>query len=204
MSAINDDQRQNLMQTYSGLSDEELLTLARHSSELTEPARAALNEQMVRRGLDINLADDEEPASPEAGDLLTVRQFRDLPEALLAKGMLESAGITCFLHDDNMVRMDWLISNLLGGIKLLVRAQDLDLAEEILQEPIPESFEIEGVGNYEQPRCPNCNALDITLQALNKPIAYTSAYIGLPLPIGRDLWKCEACGCTRPNAKEAE
>jgi hypothetical protein len=63
-----------------------------------------------------------EPASgfnvAEKSDLLTLRKFRDLPEALLAKGALESAGIESQLVDDNMIRMDWFISNLLGGIKL--------------------------------------------------------------------------------------
>ena len=57
----------------------------------------------------------------EWDDLVMIRQFRDLPEALLAKGSLESAGIEAFLVDDNMVRIDWFLSNLLGGIKLSVR-----------------------------------------------------------------------------------
>ena len=51
-------------------------------------------------------------------NLVSIRQFRDLPEALLAKGCLESAGIECFFRDDNLVRLDWFISNFIGGIKL--------------------------------------------------------------------------------------
>jgi len=43
--------------------------------------------------------------------MVTVRQFRDLPEALLARDSLVSAGIEAELADDNMVRMDWFISN---------------------------------------------------------------------------------------------
>src|SRR6202020_2478284 len=41
----------------------------------------------------------------EVRELVTVRKFRDLPEALLAKGSLESAGIECFLADENLVRL---------------------------------------------------------------------------------------------------
>ena len=70
--------------------------------------------------------------------LITIRKFRDLPEALLAKGSLDSAGIESFLGDDNIVRLDWFISNLIGGIKLRVRPEDLEAAEEILNQPIPE------------------------------------------------------------------
>jgi len=63
---------------------------------------------------------------------VTVRRFRDLHEALLAKGSLDSAGIESFLADDNMVHMDWLMSNLLGGVKLRVESANLEAANEIL------------------------------------------------------------------------
>jgi hypothetical protein len=52
--------------------------------------------------------------------LVTVASFRDLHEALLAKGSLDSAGITCFLANENIVRLDWLYANAVGGIKLRV------------------------------------------------------------------------------------
>lgn len=61
-------------------------------------------------------------ANPAA--LVTIQHFRDIPEALLAKGKLESAGIECLLADGNLVRMDWLLSNAIGGIRLQVQKQD--------------------------------------------------------------------------------
>ena len=78
--------------------------------------------------------------------LVTIRQFRDLPEALLAKGCLESAGIECFLRDDNLVRLDWFISNFVGGIKLCVRPEDAQTARDLLDEPILEGLYVQGVG----------------------------------------------------------
>jgi hypothetical protein len=74
-------------------------------------------------------------------ELVTIRKFRDLPEALLAKGRLESSGIEAFLFDDNMVRMDWLISNLLGGVKLKVEEEDVEIAEEILDQEVSDDFD---------------------------------------------------------------
>jgi hypothetical protein len=133
------------------------------------------------------------PEEFEHRDPVTIRRFRDLPEALLAKGSLESAGIRCALADDNMVRLDWFISNLIGGVKLQVCPEDAAAASEILDQPIPEEFETEGTGEYRQPRCPNCQSLDVSFEELNKPIAYASAYIGLPLPIHHTAWKCHAC-----------
>ena len=93
----------------------------------------------------------------EKRNLISLRRFRDLPEALLAKGSLESAEIGCFLADDNMVRMDWFISNLLGGIKLLVNADDAEEAVAVLAQPIPESFEVQELGDYQQPTVQNAS-----------------------------------------------
>ena len=125
--------------------------------------------------------------------MTTIRQFRDLPEALLAKGSLDSAGIECALADDNIVRLDWFWSNAMGGIKLQVNPEDAASADEILNQPIPENFDVEGTGNYEQPRCPKCHSLDISFQELDKPVAYVSAYVGMPIPLRRPIWRCHAC-----------
>jgi hypothetical protein len=145
------DERNRLAQFYAALTDGELQQLAREGTSLTEEARAALAAEIARRGMPVEAVeietaetavldpaiDAEDSAAPrrraEMRDLLTIRQFRDLPEALLAKSALESAGIECFLGDDNLIRMDWLWSNLLGGIKLRVRQEDAIVASRLLE-----------------------------------------------------------------------
>jgi len=194
MSSHSDDESQRLSALYAALSDDELQRIAEDIDSLTDAARTAVAAEISRRGLTEIV--DEDPAEPEPVDLrqlVTLRKFRDLPEALLAKGSLESAGIECFLGDDNMVRLDWFISNLLGGIKLLVKPEDAEAANEILNQPIPESFEVEGLGNYEQPHCPTCQSLDVGFEELIKSVAYTSAWVGLPLPVHYKAWRCHAC-----------
>jgi hypothetical protein len=130
---------------------------------------------------------------PDLQQLVTIRKFRDLPEALLAKGCLESAGIEVVLCDDNMVRMDWFISNFVGGVKLLVRPADAAIAREILEQPIPQNIDVTGVGEHQQPHCPQCQSLDVTFRELNKPVAYVSAYFGVPISMTRQAWRCHAC-----------
>jgi hypothetical protein len=95
-----------------------------------------------------------------------------------------------------MIRMDWFISNLLGGIKLKVHPEDAEAATEILNQPIPETLDVEGVGNFEQPKCPHCRSLDITYEELDKPLAYLTAYAGVPIPGYKKGWTCHACGNT--------
>jgi hypothetical protein len=74
-------------------------------------------------------------------NLVTVRTFRDLPAAMVAKSVLEAAEIPCFLADANTIRIDWLLSNAIGGIKLRVREDDAAEANEILNQEMPEAPE---------------------------------------------------------------
>ncbi|MGA9641905.1 MAG: DUF2007 domain-containing protein [Terriglobales bacterium] len=186
-----EDERQQLAGVYLAKSDDELRQIVESGDELSEAAQEALEAEIERRGLAIESGGFD---VPEVNDTVTLRQFRDLPEALLAKGSLESAGIQAFLLDDNMIRMDWFISNLLGGIKLKVRAEDVEAANEILSQPIPEMVEVEGVGEYEQPKCPRCQSLDIGYQELNKFLSYGSAYVGIPIPVHQKAWTRHECG----------
>ena len=97
---------------------------------------AWLEDELDRRKLEVPEPESSpEPILPAMRHLVVLRRFRDVPEALLAKGRLEASGIECFLADENMVRMDWFISNLLGGVKLLVQAADFSKASEILNDP---------------------------------------------------------------------
>ena len=128
-------------------------------------------------------------------DLVTIERFRDLPEALLAKGKLESAGITCFLADTELVRTDWLWSNLIGNMRLQVRAEDADDALALLHEPIPPTLATDELGDaYHQPHCPNCDSLDVAFEAINRFWSYGLMFFGFPIPIRKNKWKCYNCG----------
>ena len=139
------EERNRLAQVYAALSDGELQQLAREADSLTPEAQAVLAAEMSRRKLPAEPESEIEPEDSarkqraDLRDLLTIRQFRDLPEALLAKSVLDSAGIECFLGDDNLIRMDWLWSNLLGGIKLRVRQEDALVASRLLEQSAAES-----------------------------------------------------------------
>ena len=127
-------------------------------------------------------------------DFVMVRRYRDLPEAVIVKSILDAEGIDCVLSDENLVRMDWFWSNLLGGVKLWVRQQDLENAKELIDQNPPEHFDVEGVGAFSQPHCPQCQSIDISFRELNKRVAFITAYVGLPIPLKRRGWKCHACG----------
>lgn len=189
-----EQERVRIAGVYSAMSDEELGQIAESGDELSTAAQEAFQAEVARRGLKMAIAPPRGEDVFEFNETVTLRKFRDLPEALLAKGSLESAGIQAYLADDNMIRMDWFISNLLGGIKLKVRAEDAEAASEILNQPIPEMLDVEGVGNFEQPKCPRCQSLDVTYEELNKSLSYWTAYAGVPIPVYKKGWTCHACG----------
>lgn len=191
----SDRSEKDLSTKYRNMADGELLQLAQQPWALSEAAWEALEDELDRRGLEPPQPDPvPQIVTQEKRNLVLLRRFRDIPEALLAKGKLESAGVECFLGDDNMVRMDWFISNLLGGVKLLVDAEDFTEASKILNEPIPDELLVDGLGKYVQPRCPSCGSLDIGYGGLDKGVAYTSAWLGVPIPLSFDGWRCQACG----------
>jgi hypothetical protein len=201
-----EQERQRLAKLYAAMSDGELEAIAADSVELTDVARQALTDELARRHPEEGAAADTgvgpEHDSVELADVVSIRQFRALPEALLAKGALDSAEIESFLVDDNMIRMDWFWSNLMGGIKLCVKQEDAEAALDLLEQSIPEEFEVEGVGQYEQPRCPKCQSLDIAFEDLNQPVAWVSAYILAPIALHRERWVCHSCGERWRQAEE--
>lgn len=195
-SPVPERERQRLAELYSAKSDDELRRLAEDSGELSEPALLALSAELRRRGLKVPVA---EPAVDmkeiQQRKLVVIEQFREPQPALLLKGLLESAGIETFLVDENMIRMDWFYSTLLGGVKLAVAEEDAEAAREILSQPVPESFEVEGVGAFQQPRCLKCGSVEISHQSsVDKTIGLASLFVGVPIPVPRDVWKCAACG----------
>ncbi len=65
----------------------------------------------------------------DASGLVTIRQFGNMPEALLAQGCLQSAGIECFLADLNLTRIEWPVTR---GVRLQVKLEDAEAAVALL------------------------------------------------------------------------
>ncbi|HKN61303.1 MAG TPA: hypothetical protein VJW93_09005 [Candidatus Acidoferrales bacterium] len=200
----NDQERQRLAEQYAGMTEVELEDLAEDAASLTELARDVLRSEIVRRGLDIVVPEPSAAVQQEpAPQLPILRIYRDLPDALLARSLLDSGGIHCFLFDENIVRLNWLWSNCVGGVKLRVKEEDANDADQFLNQPRPERFVVGGVGEYVQPRCPACQSLDVSFRELIKRAVYAYLLFSLPVPLTRPAWKCHSCGCQWEDDSEA-
>jgi Putative prokaryotic signal transducing protein len=131
-------ERRRLADLYASLEKGELEEIAGDADSLTPVAREALRAEMLGRGMEAAPARREAKETPtskrEAPRPVMIGRYRDSPEALVAKSMLDSAGIESFLTDENLVRMDWFYSNLVGGIKLMVREEDAETARKVLEQ----------------------------------------------------------------------
>jgi hypothetical protein len=186
-----------LQQSLAAMSDAEILLFARRYELLTEESQSLVRAEFSRRGLEAPLVEEESELQQLQG-VRTIRQYRDQAEAMMARSVLESAGIGCYLRDENTIRMEWLWSNLMGGIRLQVAEADVEAAEAVLSQPIPASIAVEGEADYKQPPCPRCGSLDIRSENLDAKVgAASSLLLGFPVPspIERDAWRCNHCGC---------
>ncbi|MCL2660670.1 MAG: DUF2007 domain-containing protein [Acidobacteriaceae bacterium] len=203
MSFLHED-HPDYAELYRSMYDDELLHLASDWDSLVEAAQFALTDELASRKLSRPTTTpaqkedegrEEEKGPAYDGPLVTIRSYRDLSEALIAQGAVESAGITCILKDENMVRLNWQISNVVGEVSLQVPPEDAQDAEAVLAQPIPESIPLPDKSAYDQPRCPQCNSTDIFYERHGRKIALVSlSLLGLPLPRGSESWRCNHCG----------
>lgn len=66
-------------------------------------------------------------------NFVTIRSFQNNFSAHLMLTKLRSGGITCFLKDEFTVTVDPILSNAVGGIKLIVTKEDEQEAIELLR-----------------------------------------------------------------------
>jgi hypothetical protein len=80
------------------------------------------------------MGDDRDPVEERWE---TVAAFTSPIEARIALGALEAAGIDAELKDEATIGVAWHLSNALGGVRLQVRASQLDAARGVLAEQAP-------------------------------------------------------------------
>jgi hypothetical protein len=198
------DRPDDLAAQYAQMSETELMELARSYDDLLENAQAALRAEFARRSLEPPLK--EEPEEWQFRPLVTVRRYRDLAEAYVGRSLLESAGIPAWIADENLVRMDWFYSNLVGGMRLQVDPRDETAAREILQESAPATITYGEQDEFVQPTCPKCGSPEVTLGSGTESGRSLVALwvVGVPVPPREAMWHCDGCGATWDDAGEGE
>jgi hypothetical protein len=116
-------------------NDEDLSLIATADAG-TYPGEVVLAawEELAARGVVVRFIEQQAaPSETPSEDLVTVATFRNYIKAQFAQTRLLTSGMQAFLFDDNTIRMNWLWSTALGGVKLRVPAEDIVEALEILR-----------------------------------------------------------------------
>ena len=117
---------------YAELSDEALLELDR--DELVDLARDCYDAELARRGLRRSSSPPPPTEVQDHGELVEVAIFSSSSEADLARALLESAAIPCYLENE-FAGKTLRVSD---GFRLFVPATLLENAREILNSPVSE------------------------------------------------------------------
>jgi hypothetical protein len=195
---------QSLTKLYGEMSDEELLELDAQLGDLTEMAQQVLRDEMKKRGLSRPRPADNAPtptehdpdsnwefgvgpssAENESEESDLPREYtwktllcecNNLEEATPIRMALRQAGIQSWIEGPGYrISMDML------NPRILVAADQLEQARQVLVQPIPQAIIEESkieVPAFEFPVCPKCGAEDPVLESA-EPV---------------NSWLCEECG----------
>jgi tetratricopeptide (TPR) repeat protein len=141
---------------------------------------------------------------------ITIAAFSHPTEAYIPKTKLEIEGIPSFLANEYIVNMYWLYSNAVGGVKLQVKAGDVEEALAIITPASLTSEEIEEDQEdavEDDSQCPNCHSTDITYEKYRMGWVFASWLLsgfsllfffgitgGFPIPFLKRKWHCRDCG----------
>lgn len=125
---------------------------------------------------------------------IAVASFSQPVEAHLARTKLESEGIPCVVGDENLVRVDWLLSNAVGGVKLMVPVGELERARAALR-PRPRLVVVSNDVPEGEMICPRCHSDDVYYSRFNRRIAgFFILLVGFLIPWRDRRWACTQCG----------
>jgi ribosomal protein S27AE len=128
-------------------------------------------------------------------DFVTVATFARPVEAHLARTKLESEGIPCFVTDEQLVQVNWLFPNVIGGVKLKVPASYAPRAKDILR-PRPRLVVVADADAKipeDELICPRCRSFDV-YRHKQRLAAVATALFGSILPWHIRKWVCKQCG----------
>ena len=134
-----------------------------------------------------------------SGNWVAVGTYSQPVEAHLARTRLESEGIQCMVSDEYLIRVNWLLSNAIGGVKLMVPAWEAQRASDILR-PRPHLVVVADADaapgcDEDDLVCPRCRSYDVYFHRFSKRVAGLAwLMFGFIVPWLSRKWVCTQCG----------
>lgn len=108
-------------------------------------------------------------------EYVLLNSYANYVAAHIARGVLEEEGINCWLKDENTITIDPILTNAVGGIKLMVAKEQAQRAWELLEKIRRE--------NKASLACPKCNSHNVELvstprKAMNWLSSFVTFFLG--------------------------
>lgn len=129
---------------------------------------------------------------------ITIRTFQNYFTAHIFLTRMRDAGIACFLKDEFTVTVDPILSNAVGGIKLIVRKEDEEVGNDLLWQ-FDEAYRQSAI-------CPKCGSKSIELvpkkTTANMATAILTWIFGSYAISAKNVYQCASCGYESENLTE--
>jgi hypothetical protein len=122
--------------------------------------------------------------------LVTVKTFDNYFSANITLTKLHAAGVECYLKDEYTVTLDPILTNAIGGIKLVVKKEDEAMVKKLLDD-----YEREYIKAATCPRCGSNNFAYITKPGPANYLAAIFTWIFSSYAIAPEyVYQCGQCG----------
>lgn len=123
-------------------------------------------------------------------ELIVVRTFSNYFSANILLTKLRDLGVQCYLKDEYTVTMDPLLTNAVGGIKLVINKEDTDEVWALMKQ-FDEEYRRNAV-------CPKCGSHDIDLVPKRSPANMITAILSWLFSdyavSAENVYQCGTCG----------
>jgi DNA-directed RNA polymerase subunit M/transcription elongation factor TFIIS len=196
-----------LSEHYRQLTDDELVGLARKTSELTDVAQQALAQEIANRRLKLPPEESAAPPSPEPPpdsaedgespyaeerELVDIRTVWSLADALKLQRLLDTAGIPFYMGPEKATGVDAVTSNFANGLKVQIMQVGVPWARQALQQYFPADEPPEEKADESDNlaiHCPKCHSAEVVFEDLNSGSENADGK-----PSSKFKWTCDSCG----------
>lgn len=128
--------------------------------------------------------------------MIVIARYSFPHEAHMAKASLDSVGIESHILDEHLVNMQWLYSNAIGGVRLVVAEKDVKSATLLLDCDFSEVIEDQALAaGFEADTCPHCGSTSLHPHTQGKRHAFfVFLLLGFPLFFYKNGYLCDDCG----------
>jgi DNA-directed RNA polymerase subunit M/transcription elongation factor TFIIS len=196
-----------LSEHYRHLSDDELVGLARQTSELTDGAQQALAQEIANRRLKIPPEESAAPPSPEPQpdcaedgespyaedrELVVICTVWSLTDALKLQRLLDTAGIPFYLGPEKATGAEAVTSNFANGLSVQIMQVGVPWARQVLQQYFPADEPPEKKADESDNlaiHCPKCHSTEVVFDDLDRGPENSEGK-----PSSKFKWTCDSCG----------